>query len=109
MERTNFKRAYTLLKVGYVVLLIITLINFNKLPSLVPINWNASGSVNTNIEKSYFLLSIWILYIATLFIDLDHLVNKRKIKSYSRTNNICIIIVLTIFLLGFAYILLKLI
>lgn len=88
-------------------MLIITLINFNKLPSLVPINWNASGSVNTNIEKSHFLLSIWILYIATLLID--HLVNKRKIKSYSRTNNICIIIVLTIFLLGLAYILLKLI
>ena len=107
MERTNFKRAYILLKVGYVGLLIITLINFNKLPSLVPINWNACGSVNTNIEKSYFLLSIWILYMVSLLVD--PLSNNRKDMYYSRTNNICIIIVLTIFLLGFAYILLKLI
>lgn len=85
--------------------MVVGLINLKNLPDLIPIHWDSSGSVNNSVEKGYFLLSIWLIYSATILID--KIVYKRDDYRNNKTSNIIIIAVLTLFLLVFAYLLLK--
>ena len=93
-----------MLRVAFYLLTIIGIINFKKLPDLIPIHWDSSGSANNSVEKGYFLLSIWLIYSATLLID--KIIYKREDYKDDITSNI-IIAVLILFLLVFAYLLLK--
>lgn len=104
MKKTSFNKAYRLLKIAFYLLTVIAIINFKNLPDLIPIHWNGSGAVNNSIEKGHFLLSIWIIYSATLLID--KIEYKRADYKDNKTSNIIIIVVLTLFLLIFAYLLL---
>ncbi|WP_416334957.1 DUF1648 domain-containing protein [Anaerococcus sp. DFU013_CI05] len=101
MKKTSFNKANRLLKIAFYLLTVIAIIN---LPDLIPIHWNGSGAVNNSIEKGHFLLSIWIIYSATLLID--KIEYKRADYKDNKTSNIIIIVVLTLFLLIFAYLLL---
>ena len=105
MKKTDFTNAYLLLKIAFYLLTIIGIINFKSLPDLIPIHWDSSGSVNNSVEKGHFLLSIWLIYSATILID--KIVYKRADYKDDKTSNIIIIAVLTLFLLIFAYLLLK--
>lgn len=105
MKKTDFNKAYRLLRVAFYLLTVIGIIKFKNLPDLIPIHWDSSGSVNNSVEKGYFLLSIWLIYSATLLID--KIVYKRDDYRNNKTSNIIIIAVLTLFLLVFAYLLLK--
>lgn len=105
MKKTSFTKAYLFLRIAFSLLLVIGIINFKNLPDLIPIHWNGSGEVNNSIEKGHFLISIWIIYSATLLID--KIAYKRADYKDNRTSNIIIIVVLTLFLLIFAYLLLR--
>lgn len=105
MKKTSLSKFYFLLRIGFSLLIVIGLINLKNLPDLIPIHWDGSGSVNNSVEKGYFLLSIWLIYSATLLID--KIVYKRADYKDDKTSNIIIIAVLTLFLLVFAYLLLK--
>lgn len=104
MKKIDFNKAYRLLSVAFYLLTVIGIIKFKNLPDLIPIHWNGSGEVNNSIEKGHFLISIWIIYSATLLID--KIAYKRADYKDNRTSNIIIIVVLTLFLLIFAYLLL---
>ncbi|WP_394011179.1 DUF1648 domain-containing protein [Anaerococcus cruorum] len=104
MKKTSFNNAYRLLRVAFYLLTVIGLINLKNLPDLIPIHWDSSGAVNNSIEKGHFLLSIWLIYSAIILID--NMVSKRDDYRNNKTRNIIIIIVLTLFLLIFAYLLL---
>ncbi|MBM0046622.1 hypothetical protein JNO63_05895 [Anaerococcus sp. mt242] len=104
MKKTSFNKAYRLLKIAFYLLTVIAIINFKNLPDLILIHWNGSGAVNNSVEKGHFLLSIWIIYSATLLID--KIEYKRADYKDNKTSNIIIIVVLTLFLLIFAYLLL---
>lgn len=101
MKKTSFTKAYLFLRIAFSLLLVIGIINFKNLPDLIPIHWNGGGAVNNSIEKGHFLLSIWIIYSVILLID--KIAYKRA--DY-KDSNIIIIVVLTLFLLIFAYLLL---
>lgn len=105
MKKTRLSKFYFLLRIGFSLLIVIGLINLKNLPDLIPIHWDSSGSANNSVEKGYFLLSIWLIYSATLLID--KIVYKRDDYRNNKTSNIIIIAVLTLFLLVFAYLLLK--
>lgn len=105
MKKTSLSKFYFLLRIGFSLLIVIGLINLKNLPDLIPIHWDSSGSVNNSVEKGYFLLSIWLIYSATILID--KIVYKRDDYRNNKTSNIIIIAVLTLFLLVFAYLLLK--
>lgn len=105
MKKTDFNKAYLLLRIAFSLLIIIGMINLKNLPDFIPIHWDGSGSVNNSIEKGHFLLSIWLIYSATILID--NIVSKRDDYRNNKTSNIIIIIVLTMFLLIFAYLLLR--
>lgn len=105
MKKIDFNKAYRLLSVAFYLLTVIGIIKFKNLPDLIPIHWNGSGEVNNSIEKGHFLISIWIIYSATLLID--KIAYKRADYKDNRTSNIIIIVVLTLFLLNFAYLLLR--
>ena len=104
MKKIDFDKAYRLLKIGFYLLTVIGIIKFKNLPDLIPIHWDGSGAVNNSIEKGHLLLSIWIIYSATLLID--KISYKRADYKDNRTSNIIIIVVLTLLLLIFAYLLL---
>lgn len=101
MKKNSFTKAYLFLRIAFSLLLVIGIINFKNLPDLIPIHWNGGGAVNNSIEKGHFLLSIWIIYSVILLID--KIAYKRA--DY-KDSNIIIIVVLTLFLLIFAYLLL---
>ena len=105
MKKTSLSKFYFLLRIGFSLLIVIGLINLKNLPDLIPIHWDSSGLVNNSIEKGHFLLSIWLIYSATILID--KIVYKRDDYRNNKTSNIIIIAVLTLFLLVFAYLLLK--
>lgn len=105
MKKTSLSKFYFLLRIGFSLLMVVGLINLKNLPDLIPIHWDSSGSVNNSVEKGYFLLSIWLIYSATILID--KIVYKRDDYRNNKTSNIIIIAVLTLFLLVFAYLLLK--
>ena len=104
MKKTDFTKAYRLLRVAFYLLTAIGIIKFKSLPDLIPIHWDGSGAVNNSIEKGHLLLSIWIIYSAILLID--KIAYKRANYKDNKTSNIIIIAVLTLFLLIFAYLLL---
>lgn len=105
MKKTSLSKSYFLLRIGFSLLMVIGLINLKNLPDLIPIHWDSSGLVNNSIEKGHFLLSIWLIDSATILID--KIIYKRADYKDDKTSNIIIIAVLTLFLLVFAYLLLK--
>lgn len=105
MKKTSLGKFYLLLRIGFSLLIIIGLINFKNLPILIPIHWDGSGAINNSVEKGRFLLSIWLVYSATLFID--KIAYKREDYKNNTSYNIIIIVVLSILLLVFAYLLLR--
>lgn len=103
--KARIKAAYAVLRALYSLLILVSIINIKKIPAQVPIQRNGNGGVSTSIEKGYFIISIWIIYTAVILID--QVTNKKDY--YDKTSNISIISVLSIFFIGFSYILLKMI
>ena len=105
MKKSLFRKVCTVYAIALLGLIILTIINYNSLPDIIPIRWGSGGVITGDIAKNLFLLSLAMLLIGVSLIL--RLTGKDAIKDKSKSENLILVIAIGIIILGLAYIIIK--
>lgn len=105
MKKSIFRKFFIFYCIALLGLMIMTLINYNNLPPIIPIRWGSGGVVTGDIAKNLYLLSLAMLLVGVGLII--RLTGKDAIKDKSKSENLILVIAIGIIILGLTYILFK--